>query len=76
MKKILALLAVLAMSVSMLAACSADNGTADNGAANNAATDTNTETPAADTRDGLTNAKNYLYTMYKDCCCPHQRREL
>ena len=46
MKKILALLAVLAMSVSMLAACSADNGTADNGAANNAATDTNTETPA------------------------------
>ena len=70
MKKILALLAVLALSVSMLAACSANNGSADNGAANNSnvATDTNTtpETPAPDTKDGLSSARDYLYTMYKD----------
>ena len=67
MKKILALLAVLALSVSMLAACSADNGAADNGAAsNNVATDTTPETPAPDTKDGLSSARDYLYTMYKD----------
>ena len=58
MKKILALLAVLVLSVSMLAACSANDGAANSGADNNA--------PTVEADDGLTNAKNYLYTMYKD----------
>ena len=63
MKRILAILAVLVLSVSMLAACSADNGAADNTAAD---TNTNTEAPVVDAKDGLTSAKDYLYTMYKD----------
>ena len=66
MKKILALLAVLVLSVSLLAACSADNGAADNTADNTTNNETNTEAPVVETKDGLTSAKDYLYTMYKD----------
>ena len=52
MKKILVLLLALAMSMAMLTACGApsDSDAGDNGAETN----------------GLTAAKNYLYTMYKD----------
>ena len=57
MKRFLACLAVLVLSIFVFTACNADNG-ADNTSDNNA--------PVTEADNGLTNAKNYLYTMYKD----------